>query len=93
MDAELPVSYTLEQNYPNPFNPSTKIKFSVPEQGNFKLTVHNILGQEVEVLHNGQLNAGVHTATFDASRLGSGIYFYTLSGNNVNITKKMMLVK
>ena len=39
----------MEQNYPNPFNPSTVIKFTIPENKYVKLTVHDILGKEVEV--------------------------------------------
>ncbi len=89
----IPSEFTLEQNYPNPFNPSTTIKFSVPKAGNYSLRVFNVLGQEVAKLHNGQLNAGTHEATFNASKLGSGVYFYNLTGNEVNITKKMMLIK
>jgi hypothetical protein len=89
----IPSEFKLEQNYPNPFNPTTTIKFSVPKAGNYSLRVFNVLGQEVAKLHNGQLNAGSHEATFNASKLGSGVYFYNLSGNEVNITKKMMLIK
>jgi len=91
--ASLPAEYELSQNYPNPFNPTTKIKFSVPQSGNYSLKVFNLLGQEVAQLHNGQLSAGKYDVTFNASKLSSGIYFYSLIGNNVNITKKMMLIK
>jgi hypothetical protein len=89
----LPTEFSLDQNYPNPFNPSTTIKFSVPKAGNYSLRVFNVLGQEVAKLHSGQLTAGNHEATFNASRLSSGVYFYNLSGNDVNMTKKMMLIK
>ncbi len=88
-----PTEYTLSQNYPNPFNPTTVIKFSVPVTGFYTLKVYNILGQEVAQLLNGQLNPGSYSATFDATRLSTGVYFYNLTGNNVNITKKMMLIK
>ncbi|MGD8780960.1 MAG: T9SS type A sorting domain-containing protein [Ignavibacteria bacterium] len=89
----LPVVYQLSQNYPNPFNPTTNIKFSIPEYGNFKLKVFNILGEVVAELHNGILNAGQYKVTFDAAKLVSGVYFYSLQGKNVNITRKMMLIK
>ena len=85
--------YILLQNYPNPFNPSTKIKFGLPDQEKVTLNVYNILGQRVVTLIDGELSAGYHTATFDASRLASGIYIYQLKGIHVNITKKMMLVE
>ncbi|MCP5061873.1 MAG: T9SS type A sorting domain-containing protein, partial [Ignavibacteriae bacterium] len=89
----LPNEFKLSQNYPNPFNPSTTINFSIPVKGNYSLRVYNIMGQEITTLINGQLNIGHHNLNFDASQLSSGIYFYTLSGNNVNITKKMILMK
>jgi hypothetical protein len=90
---ELPSSYSLQQNYPNPFNPATQIVVSIPESGMYTLRVYNIIGQEVKVLLNDNLNAGTHIFNFDASNLTSGIYFYTFSGNNFTQTKKMLLLK
>jgi len=89
----VPNVYELGQNYPNPFNPSTTIKFSVPEAGLVTLRVFNLLGQEVATLLNGEKTAGVYEATFDASTLSSGIYFYTLDTKNFSSTKKMVLLK
>ncbi len=89
----IPTSFTLSQNYPNPFNPTTKIKFSIPESGNYKLVVYNSIGQEVSVLINEFLSLGIHEATFDARGLSSGVYVYRLIGKNVVLTKKMVLLK
>jgi len=86
-------SFELSQNYPNPFNPTTNINFSIPTQGIYSLQVYNITGQKVATLINGQLTVGNHDVTFDASNLSSGIYFYTLTGTNVSITKKMVLMR
>lgn len=57
------------------------------------LEVYNILGQRVAVLHDGQLSAGHHTTTFDASHLASGVYIYRLEADDQLLTKTMMLVK
>ncbi len=89
----VPKEFALQQNYPNPFNPSTVIQFSVPKLERLQLNVYNILGQKVATLLNGELAPGMHTVTFDASKLSSGIYFYQLIGNGVNITRKMILTK
>ncbi len=88
-----PVSFSLSQNYPNPFNPTTRIQFAIPEQGLYTLKVYNTLGQEVAELVNGELTAGFYNHTFNASNLASGLYVYNLKGNNVNISKKMILIK
>ena len=85
--------YKLEQNYPNPFNPSTTISFSIPRAGRTKLSVFNILGEEITVLLNKELLSGHYEVNFDADNLSSGIYFYKLQSNNYTSIKKMMLVK
>ncbi len=56
----LPVGFSLDKNYPNPFNPSTTISFSLAEPSPVKLTVFNMLGQEVATLIDGYLQAGPH---------------------------------
>lgn len=90
---ELPSQFVLSQNYPNPFNPSTKINVSIPKDGFYEVSVFSITGELVNKLVAGQLAAGVHTLDFNASNLPSGIYIYRLTGNDVNITKKMTLMK
>jgi hypothetical protein len=89
----IPESFTLSQNYPNPFNPTTTIVYSLIESGNVKLSVHNILGQEVAQLVNGFRNSGTYEVTFDAENLPSGLYLYTMEAGSVKITKKMTLLK
>ncbi len=92
-DDNIKMDYKLEQNYPNPFNPSTVISFTLPKAGLTKLSVFNILGQEVAVLENKELLSGTYKYKFDASNLSSGIYFYKLQANNYTSIKKMMLIK
>lgn len=89
----VPDQYSLEQNYPNPFNPSTTIRYSLPEASEVSLKIYNVLGMEVATLVNQQQTSGQYEASFDASRLASGIYFYTLETSGVSISKKMMLLK
>jgi len=89
----IPLDFTLEQNYPNPFNPSTKISFGLPQRSSVVLKVFNALGQEVAVLVNESLEAGTHSYSFDASKLTSGIYVYSLQTDAGVISQKMTLVK
>ncbi|MBU1098318.1 MAG: T9SS type A sorting domain-containing protein [Bacteroidetes bacterium] len=92
-DNSVPSSYSINQNYPNPFNPSTKISYSIKEQGMVNLTIYNILGQQVMTLVNEVQFAGVHSVQFNASSLSSGMYLYKISVNDFYAVKKMMLVK
>ncbi len=87
------IEYKLEQNYPNPFNPTTTINYQVRDAGNVTLTIYNLLGQEIQVLVNEYKVNGTYKATFNASALASGFYFYTLEVNDFTSTKKMMLIK
>jgi hypothetical protein len=91
--AQSPDRYSLEQNYPNPFNPVTTIRYSLPKDGPVQLTVHNLLGQEVARLVNGEQQAGVYSVPFDASRLSSGVYFFELRSGAFVETKRMSLLK
>ncbi|MDP1676041.1 MAG: LamG-like jellyroll fold domain-containing protein [Bacteroidota bacterium] len=86
-------TYELLQNYPNPFNPTTKIDFSILADGLVSLKVYNLLGQEVATIVNQQLNAGKHIATFNASNLSSGVYFYKIEAGSFTSIKKMMVLK
>jgi hypothetical protein len=88
-----PADYSLTQNYPNPFNPSTMIKFSLGKTGFTTLKLYDVLGKEVATLVNGELEAGQHEVTFDASSLPSGTYFYTLTSGSFAETRKMMFLK
>jgi hypothetical protein len=100
-EGTIPTEYALSQNYPNPFNPSTRINFSLPFESNVRLSVFNILGQEVKVLVNNQVQpVGSYNLTFDARDLPSGIYFYRLTASSIGEAgrdfvdvKKMMLIK
>jgi hypothetical protein len=94
-----PKAFSLSRNYPNPFNPSTTINFSLPEQGNVKLSVFNLLGQEVKTLVSSDMEPGTYKAVWNAQnnmgqKVSSGIYFYRLTVNNKVInTYKMLMLK
>jgi hypothetical protein len=101
--AEYPSDFILKQNYPNPFNPSTTIEYSLPVSADVKITIYNMLGQEVRTLLNESKIAGSHSVTWNArdkndNSLSSGIYFYELrasglDGKDFRQIHKMVLLK
>lgn len=99
-NTNIPDDYSLKQNFPNPFNPTTNIRFTLPKESFVKLRVFNMLGEEVGLLVNQNLPAGIHSYDFDASNFSSGMYIYrieadpsTSSGEGYVSMKKMLLVK
>jgi photosystem II stability/assembly factor-like uncharacterized protein len=93
VNSNIPADFTLHQNYPNPFNPVTKIKFALPNSGNVKLVVFDLLGREVTALVNEQLNPGTYEVDWNASNYPSGVYYYQLIAGEYSETKKMILIK
>jgi len=86
-------NFELLQNYPNPFNPSTTISFNLPTNEFANLSVYNLIGEKVSTLVNSNIEAGMHSVTFDATRLPSGVYFYELKAGSFNSIKKMILLR
>lgn len=89
-----PTEYILFQNYPNPFNPKTTITFTLPKDSKVSLSLFDILGLEVAtIIDNEEKANAVHNVLFDASNLTSGIYFYRLTTDTYQETKKMILLR
>ncbi len=89
----LPTEYALDVNYPNPFNPETTIGFALPESGDVRLEVFDVLGRRVRLLAEGPMNAGWHRVTFRADDLPSGVYLYRIQAGTFTKVRQMVLVK
>lgn len=93
------IACKLEQNYPNPFNPTTTIRYSLPShegagvRSHVMLKVFDVLGREVATLVDEDKTPGEYSLEFDASNLSSGVYIYRLSAGNLQLSRKMLLVR
>jgi hypothetical protein len=93
------LSFDLGQNYPNPFNPTTSVRYSIPEDGHVTLLVTDHLGRVLATLVDADVQAGTHSATFDAASLPSGSYIATVamtgreSGLSFSKSIRMSLIK
>jgi hypothetical protein len=81
------------ENYPNPFNPTTTIAYQLPKDGRVTIKIFDAIGREVTTLVDEFKPSGRYSVQFDASRLSSGIYFYSLRSGSFNVVKKMSLIK
>jgi len=94
----IPTKFALHQNEPNPFNPTTKVAFDMPVAGDVKISVFNVLGQNVTDLVDGYCEAGAHEIVWNGkdragAAVASGMYFYRIDTDQFTDTKKMVLLK
>ncbi len=89
----LPSEYVLYQNYPNPFNPSTKISFSIPQDGFVTLKIYDIAGNLVTDVYSGMLSAGKHSLNFEGGTLAGGVYFCRMESGDFSGMIKLLLLK
>ncbi|MBS4028215.1 MAG: T9SS type A sorting domain-containing protein [Ignavibacteriales bacterium] len=89
-----PSAFIIPQNFPNPFNPTTTISFELQQPSFVTLKVYNILGQVVSILYDNEfLDEGGHNVAFDAEKLTSGVYFYTIQTKDYSVQNRMILLK
>ena len=98
IDGVLPSEMILSQNYPNPFNPTTVIEFYLSESRHTKVTIYNILGQEITTPVDRYLESGLNSFVWDGKNargesVSSGIYFYTIQSGDNFASKKMLLLR
>ncbi len=91
--SELPARFELFQNYPNPFGLTTTISYALPTPGAVRLAIHNVLGQEVALLVDGEQPAGRHEVALDGRSLAAGVYFYTMEAGSFRQSGKMLVVR
>ncbi len=92
-NTSIPEDFFISQNYPNPFNPTTRIDYSIQNDGLVNLRVYDILGNEVATLVNERKISGNYSVEFNAGNLTSGIYIYKLTAGAFAETKKLILLK
>jgi len=80
-------------NYPNPFNLTTTISFRISTLKRVTINVYDVLGQKISTLLDEIKEPGKYNVEFNASKLTSGIYFYTLQAGDKLLVNKMMLIK
>ena len=102
IEDDFPEEFVLYQNYPNPFNPTTKIKFTIPQNVKasetkhsqfITLKIYDVLGNEITTLVDEEKPAGEFEIEFNGKGLPSGMYFYILKAGNFSETRKMVLLK
>jgi hypothetical protein len=90
---EMPLAFEINNAYPNPFNAVAEISYQLPIDSEAKLTIYDILGNEMAILDQGRRSAGQHQVTWDASGVSSGVYFVKLNSDDNAAVRKITLLK
>jgi hypothetical protein len=88
-----PSAISISSAYPNPFNPSTSFDINVGNAGEVSVMVYNVNGQVVDMVHEGPMDAGIYSMTWNASDLSSGMYIIKANNADVTVSQKVMLIK
>jgi len=87
-------NYLILQNYPNPFNPVTTIRYFVEKPAHITITIHDLIGREIDRLIDRQKKPGQYSIQWQAENLPSGIYLCQIKiGKTVKQTIKMTLIQ
>lgn len=95
--SSMPNDFILAAAYPNPFNPTTNISYKLPEAGEVKLVIYDMMGQEVSTLVNEFQQSGSYMVTWNAANAGrnlaSGTYIARIQSGNLVKSIKLLLLK
>ncbi len=90
--ATLPAEFGLHA-YPNPFNPALTVEVALPEAGDLRVEVFDVLGRLVTSWAPGRVNAGTHAYHWKASGVASGVYFVVLEHPKGRAVQRVMLLR
>ena len=88
-----PATAMLGQNYPNPTEGMTSIPVLLPNRNRCQLSLYDLYGRRVAVLHDGMLDAGMLVFRFDARTLAPGMYFVSFAAAGRTETRMMFVVR
>ena len=87
-----PGEFGVTSVYPNPFNTQASIHYTLVNGANVRLSLFNVLGEEVALLASGWKTRGEHSVAFDAGDLPTGLYLVRLqSASQVSIRRVLLL--
>lgn len=91
---EVPQTYVLSALYPNPFHTEIRFTLALGAPQHVRISVHDLLGREVVVLHEGVLAGDkAHLLTLQAANWSSGVYMLHIAGEGFTTTQPLTLAK
>ncbi len=92
-EAAVPGRAALSAAHPNPFRGAASLTLSLPSSQRVEVTLFDVLGRRVAVLHDGPLTSGSHALTLDGSGLPSGVYVVRAVGERFTASRRVTVVR
>ncbi len=89
----IPTTSHLTSTYPNPFNSFMRFSYHLAKASEYKITLTDMAGREVKVIHSGIGRAGNHIGWINGDQLPSGSYMLKLWTPGRVDVRKVVLVK
>jgi hypothetical protein len=85
--------FYLSDVIPNPFSSEASFSISMKEPSNIKLLLMNMLGEEVEMIYQGKLDAGKRNFSLNEKSLTKGIYILHVESNTFMDAKRIVCIQ
>ena len=69
------------------------LEFSLDQPQKIQIKVYDVLGRRVSTLVNDDMSAGVHSITFEAGGLSSGLYTVRMTGKSGPVALSVALIR
>lgn len=94
---ELPDEWLI-YTYPNPFNDALNIQYTIPKEGNVKISILDILGRSRVELQDKSMPVGNHQMIWDGKdqfgrEMPSGVWFVQIQIGEILNTNKVLYLK
>jgi hypothetical protein len=95
---DIPNAFHVDNPFPNPFNAEITISYSLPQAGDVRISVFNLLGQIVFDETFSNMSPGNKTFMWRGEKSGgntlnSGVYFFKVASENSSYTRKALFIK
>jgi hypothetical protein len=85
--------FSLEQNMPNPASGNTLINYSISTSAKVSLNIVDVTGKQVMAIDKGQMTAGEHSIELNTTGFAPGVYFYTLTVDGQQSTRRLVVTQ
>jgi len=89
----LSIENDLVYIYPNPVRDNFTIEFEISKPKRIQISLYNVRGERIKNIYNDFTNSEKNSFTIETDNLLSGVYFIRIDNGDVNLTRKILVIK